>query len=269
MRNFKLFFLFAFSFSLILQGLQAQSIVDSLVWAKVIENYGLELRPEVVTDDADNIYFISDYQNCAACFIAVDGDTLYQGGDDYNHVFLAKMDQDGHLLNHQLFGGEVSIYQSNLEIDQNDHLLFFLLSGGEIDLMGNPLESELNLVKLDQNLDFIWSFNLKGIDHIPLIRGSKISFTPSNDIIIGGAVRTYSNQNVIVDTIIIPPDTFYVYEELYETLMIGDEAFTVEDENFFVAKISEQGNLIWAETFQNSGPLELGAIHVAPKASMH
>lgn len=239
----------------------AQSIVDSLEWAIAFEDEGLSAL-KIETDSADQIYFAGIYEGCDLCLIKFGSETLHEGGNDKNSLFLAKFDEDGNLIQSKLLGEKDFLYLSGFEIDHNNQLIVFIESFDFPETANSTLEDGHHLIKLDQDLNQIWDLNIKGAQHNFHCcqldwDEEQISITESNDIVIGGSVNSIFGMDT---TIIAPGDTLFETIRLPGVLEIGTESVEADTNNIYMAKISDQGILQWVNVYESAGFLYLASV---------
>lgn len=261
-------------FQVLTLGIHGQSIENNLIWAKEFIVKG-EYTDNglgnllVEADCFDNIVVAGTYHGGPNSFISWGGDTLYSQGNNSNDVFLAKMDSNGVILWHILIGGGKSDRLSGIRIDNENNIIAYLWCQDTFTFMGVKIKPGNNLLKFNEDAQIQWSLNIEGAQHTywsPTAfngPGKQMSITEQNEIILGGSVPKVSDFSVILDTFIHGPDTFFQYLQVYDTLNVGGQIFTVDTNNIFVAKISPLGSLQWLKIFEHNGIISLSSLDAA------
>ncbi len=251
-------------FSVLLNSLISQSITDSLEWSNAFQDAGLS-NLFLETDSLDNIYTVGVYHGCSQCFVLWNTDTIISQGNGSKDIFISKIDKDGNLIWFDLIGGEGDELLIGFRSDSESNFLIFVENDEEFSYLGDDLQVGYNLLKIDVEGELIWSLNISGSTHnrhnsiYPFFR-EQISISCSNEILIGGSIRTIDDTNVILDTIIFGTDTIFQYLQVFDTLVIGNESFIVDTNNVFVAKISSIGTLEWVRIFEHTRNIRISSI---------
>lgn len=245
-------------------SVHSQGILNDLVWAKKFASNGV-YSLLVQTDEHNNIIVAGGYNSCPDCYIGWEGDSLFYQGNYTQDIFLAKLDSNGVLLWSKLIAGAGDDYLSGLRVDSHNNIILWIKSDQALSYFGPVLDAGHNLIKLDENGQYLWSQNMQGALYSGqsfLFSGlsKHVSLTCNDDIVIGGSVQKLLDYNTIVDTLIFGSDTLYQYQEYFDTLRVAGQHFAVDTNNIFVAKFSAQGDLSWVKTFEHNGFLSLASL---------
>ncbi|MEO0726985.1 MAG: T9SS type A sorting domain-containing protein [Bacteroidota bacterium] len=259
---YKLYFALSL-LSLIFCPLRSQDILDDIAWAETFN--GALLGSALLDFDSDeNLILAAEYNGCEECFIAWQQDTLFSGGDsEQDNVFLARIDGDGNLLWHLLMEAEGPQSVISMEVDNDDNILLYIRTDSTFFHQDQFFGEGYNLMKLDPTGSMIWCIPVDGNQH-NRNHPQHIATDCNNDIVLMGVVSQSPNFDIILDTLIVPPDTFFQYQFEMDPLRIGASEIIVDTTSIFLAKLAgESGELEWARTFEYQGDVDLSAVETS------
>jgi hypothetical protein len=271
MSNFKITkypFLFTIGFIMCFSQAYSQNIVDSLDWVVGFQDKGLS--PFLLeTDSQNNTFLAAAYGGCDYCFISNDGDTIVDKGNGFSDVFLAKLNNNGTLIDYYLIGGEGHENIVDFEINVNDDIIIYIQSDSSFFENNVFVEKGYSIVKFNNQMELQWSKNIVGTSHYLLNANSQIysnynqmEISNENDIIITGRVPTLPNYDIVLDTLFEQEDTFYIYDYYYDSLEIENYIFQPNAPNGYIASFNFEGNLNWVKTLEHEGGLSTRSITV-------
>jgi hypothetical protein len=209
----------------------------NFIWAKSLGGAGTDIGWSITHDNQGNIYISGEFQE------TVDFDpgsgifnlTTTHNSAGYFESFILKLDANGNFIwAKRLSSFNTSLSSSratNIEIDILGNILISGTYGGSLDLdpSGNVYstiskgDSDIYLVKLDANGNFIWGNSYGGIERD---EDASLKIDNQNNIYLSGVFR---------DTVDFDPG-IGVYN------LITDEFYW----DIFIQKLNPNGNLIWA-----------------------
>jgi len=235
-KHFLLFFITFFAWQIV----QSQTTAGVL-WAKQYGGKETEIPKNMVTDSYGNIYFTGSFRK----------ETNFGGinltTDEPTAEFVVKTNSSGDVLWAKKFGG-VNGYNGlrGITMDNAGYIYTMGVFSGtstfdDITLNANSSGYSQNtyVVKQDPSGDVIWATTLANTQSFNYHRPVSIVADTQNNIYITG---TFSNESI----------TF------------GDFTLTrttqEEKENLFITKQDNQGNILWAKNFNQTGYINVEKI---------
>lgn len=257
-------------------ALTAQGYIDSIEWVKQFSDKGLT-NLIIQTDPENNIYVAGSYTGCEDCFVIYDSDTLINKGNGSKDIFIAGIDSEGVLLQSYTIGGNDNELLSAFKLDSEGNILLYIHTPDTFYIDNVEVQPHYNLLKLDDNFNLLWAFNVKGSDHNRLdsklgILREQLDVTSSNEIVIGGRVKPTINYDIIIDTILFETDTFFTYLSYYDSLYLNGNALNIDTTSIFVMQVDPAGNLQWIESFEHKSQFsgfQLTGIKVSANADVN
>lgn len=230
------------------------SDVNNILWIKESGGYGSSSLI-VRTNSENNIYGCCTFNVCSNCFFTINGGIMPVDNNNFERILFYKLDPLGNLIYIDSIKNPTgNINLTGFNIDSNDNLIFYFYSETSFYFKGQIIYTGYNLLKLNNNLDFLWNQNITGCTHFTLERiyWEQLQIDLNDNILIGGNISLLSDYSHIIDTLLMPPDTFYIYASYYDTLKIGGQLFTTNTSNIFVSKFNSNGNCMWTKIFDDS-----------------
>ncbi len=204
-----------------LAGTAQKVNAETVIWNTFLGGGGYE-DPTAIALDVNGKAYIVGYTNDTW------GSPIrpYTDGDD---VFVAKVDGNGNLIWNTFLGGGSNDEATGVAVDGNGNIY---VAGFSYDTWGTPIRPftvgyDAFVAKLDNNGNLIWN---------TFLGGSNWDF--------GAGVAVYGNGNI------------YVAGRSYVSWGSPIRAFT-GNQDAFVAKLDNNGNLIW-NTFLGGNAVDLG-----------
>lgn len=219
----------------------------NLIWERIIDlndndDYGCVIKP--AKDDSGYIIFGYEYN-----------DTISS-----HDIFVAKVDEYGYLLSSIGFGGRLDDYLYDvLELEDGYLICGFTESYGA----GG---GDVYLVKTNFNGEPRWDRTFGGVNWE---RGYSIKKTNDNSFIICGTTQSFGNGSYDVYVLKVDENGNLIWQKTYGgtnwdegyCIDLADNGYIITgftrsfgsgNEDIYVIKIDENGNLIWQKTYGGS-----------------
>lgn len=130
-----------------------------LIWATFYGGSENDIATGITLDESNNVY-VTGYTE-STNFPTTES-SANKGGND---LFVIKLSENGAIQNSSLFGGDSDDEGTDIEIDENGNVFVLGSSASEFFPSENPIQgsgSDIILIKLDDNLDFVYTSYLGG-----------------------------------------------------------------------------------------------------------
>lgn len=214
----------------------------------------------VETDDLGNIIFGSTYSGYGDQFIEWRGDTILKDFDPNGRqiVFFTKLDPDGNIEWHNIITGTGDVILRDLVTDHQQNIIVLIESKTGFDSFQQHFPSGYVLIKMNPSAEFLWSQSINHSNRQYFTVGHLMSVTCNDDLILGGYIGQVPYDSIIVDSVFGEPIYGLLFK--YDTLHLDGQHFPADTSNFFVASLDPDGNLLWLQSFEHPGGIELDAI---------
>ncbi|HXR81171.1 MAG TPA: hypothetical protein VN763_09650, partial [Saprospiraceae bacterium] len=214
----------------------------------------------VETDDLANILFGTTYFGNGEQFIEWRGDTIVKDFEAKSKkiAFLAKLDPDGNIQWHKVIQGTGEVTLRDMVTDHQQNIIVLIESESGFEYFQQSFPPGFTLIKIDPTGHLLWSQNLEHGDRKLFTVGHLMSITCDDDLIFGGSIGQVPYDSIIIDSIGGEPLYGLLYK--YDTLHIDGQLFPADTNNFFVARLDQDGHLVWLRSFEHPGGIELDAL---------
>lgn len=231
--------------------IQKLDVDGNLLWVKQIggiyDDYGLK----IATDNNGNVY-ITGYFSETVDFDPGPGTYNLTAKKDYD-IHILKLDTNGNFLWAKQIGGERNDFGKGIVTDNDGNVYitgFFRETvdfdpGSGVFNLTEVGKSDIFLLKLDTNGDFLW---------VKQIAGPESEF--------GNDLATDANGNIYMTGTFKDTTDFDPSEATFELTSTGNE-------DVFVLKMNENGNLIWVKQIGSVGPMDALGISVDANGNVY
>lgn len=171
-------------------------------------------------------------------------------GTTYQYAFIAKYDPDGNCVWAKYVDGQYGSLGHEIEVMSANQILVTGYYRGTLNYYGNIYSGtgaswgDMFTMMVDSSGNLVWNKTANGPYQI---QGNGITFDPDHNVYVSGTFT----QNTTFDG------------NVYTYTGIGATATDINaNADGFVAKYTEQGSLVWVETFENDQMVELEKILV-------
>ncbi len=262
MKNFY-FLLMLFVWS----NVNSQNLSDNLSWLTGVQDRGASAFI-TKTDHFGNTIVLGIYDGCPTCFMKMEGSLIIEMGNGNDYLFLMKIDEDGVAGQPKLIPTNGQIRIADFDVNLNNDLVIYIWSNNNFSIDATEIEEGYSILNLSSSFEPNWIKNIEGASfasnsisgYSSLYSSSdQLAINKSNDIVFLGAIPSVSSD-VIIDTILNEPDTFFIYETYIDTLVLDGEEFTAEGSNFFLTTLDHNGNHKWTKVYEHDNTLRIGGL---------
>lgn len=240
---------------------QSQDILNHIVWMDDFRGvWGWPGQSLVETDDLGNILFGTTYSGYGDQFIEWRGDTIVKDIDPNGRqiVFLTKLDPDGNMEWYNIIIGTDDVILRDLVTDHQQNIIVLIESETGFDAFQQHYPSGFVLIKINPFGEFLWSQQINHSNRQYFTIGHLMSVTCNDGLILGGYIGQVPYDSIIVDSVFGEPIYGLLFK--YDTLHLDGQHFPADTSNFFVARLDPDGHLVWFQSFEHPGGIELDAI---------
>ena len=212
----------------------------NFIWIKSLGGTGQDYGYSIEIDNSNNIYVVGAFANTVDFDLGAGIDNVSSNGN--LDAFLLKLNSDGDVLLKRTFGGIGKDELNSIELNSSNEIYLAGQFQKTVDFDPGVNETNINaiasngtdlfILKLDTNADFLWVKNIGGNGNDPMLQPG---ITGAKEVVVDAGGNIYLTG-------------FYTRNSDFDPGVGVSELISNGPYHMFVLKLDTNGNYVWAKS---------------------